>query len=615
MPKKEINWPVIGGAAAAVTAVGVGLAYLLTRPVETITEEKETKEKEIVTSPYNIKEFIINPRGILSYPSNNTVFLSHDGDEVTIICPYKYTSATFSRHDKIQESGKKTQESDSITTLSPGEYKTLHLTEENRNVDITITIVAAVEAPLTLVQESPHGSWKYRIYLSADGHYSYSIINPAGTESSLRNAANADDAALKAKAEIEAAGGTAPTVTEVYTPPPLLSRLQVVSDTILRGYRIIVYRTVPGGEHKEMLPSEYPAYWSVTRPDGSVIGPNGADSIAQATDTANNLVRAELPATTETIMYKNYKIDLINNPATTLPYYANITYPNGQYKTTVFPSNSRDECLTKVKEFIDPLAAADTKQAAYLAAAAKAKAEAEAKGKVAYEYNRYTLIIQAHRLGRSGIIYSPANNRISETNPYLTEAEVKNEANKKIDAHWASLTSAQQQSEIAAYNQRKGKAAAQEKAQKEMEAREAKVFQETKTVDQSYDMLKRGGGVLYKGYSILYDPAINASYMVVKDPSGKVATSVGPFKVLTKDAVKIAMNYINKKTGNPVFTGWSDSLWSDSLWIVKGGRVYVQGESNTFRKGPPWTEIEANVPERKWPYPAEYYPHSPWQIV
>jgi hypothetical protein len=616
MVDKIPNWvgPAVGVAAAA-SVVGIA-AYLLSRPPESVVEEKKTakEEEKVVVSPYNIRDFIAGtdsaygPKGNISFPSDNTVLLSHDGDEVSIICPYKYSSATFSRHDKIQESGKKTTESDSTTTLYPGQFKTVHLTEQNRNVDIIITIVAAVEAPLSLVSEHPHGSWKYRIYLTADGNYSYSIIDPAGTESSLRSAANADDAALKAKAEIEAAGGTAPTVTEVYTPPPLSQRLKIVSDEKLRGYRMIVYQTVPGGEHNEMLPTEAFYYWSVTRPDGSVVGPNGADSIEQAKTVSYDTARAEIPATTETIMYKNYKIDLTENLSTTPSYYAKVTYPNGQYVPSAATGNTKDECLAKAKTYIDPLAAADASQAAALAAAAKAQAEALAKGKVSYEYNRYTLSIEPHRMGRYGIIYSPALNKVGETNPYLTEAEVKNEANKTIDAHWASLTAPQQQAEITAYNKRKGIVAPPPPIDKnKAEQDRQRAVTRTAIINQ----LNTTGQSAYKNHKLVRD----GNSIFIYDPSGaKLPTAFQSTNPTGENNINAVMVFIDTRTGSGT-TGYIDSRWDAPLWKVKGGRIYVQGESNTFRKGPPWPEIEANIPERKWPYPAEYYPHSPFQTV
>jgi hypothetical protein len=447
--KKIPDWvaPVagIGIAAGIVTAV---VAYAASKGTFDETPSKDASSIDIAKlKAKKISTFIIEKNHIEDL-TDTSFSMKHGGDYVVFACPYDYDSVKIYRSDIID--GKETR---STITLNKGESKKITLTEEGRNVDMFFTLAepAAVDEDITWDPEArPHGTWWYLIGITAGGKYGYKTINPQGVESKFKGANSRVDAENKAKAEIEAAGGTAGTVVDVYTPPPLEQRLVSISDKTSSGYRIEVW------SNSDPLPGEHPAYWRVTRPSGEVVGPNGADSIAQATDTANNLVRAELPATTETIMYKNYQIDLTSNPATTPSYYAKITYPNGQYVSNAVSANSRDECLTKAKAFIDPLADKAAKDQKRLDDGTRVSQETAAKGPIVYEYNRYTLVIKPHRLGMYGIIYNPSYKQIGQTEPYLKEADVRADANKKINAHWASLTAQQQYNEIVAYNKRKG---------------------------------------------------------------------------------------------------------------------------------------------------------------
>jgi hypothetical protein len=213
--------------------------------------------------------------------------------------------------------------------------------------------------------------------------------------------------------------------------------------------------------------------------------------------------------------------------------------------------NSRDECLTKAKTYIEPKAADDAIKAAVLAKAAKAKAEAEAKGPTNYEYNRYTLTIQPHRMGRYGTIYSPSLNRIGETDPHLTEAEVKTDANKRIDVHWASLTAVQQQAEIVAYNKRKGivtppppidtgKKAAQDKQRADAKA-------------AIINQLSSTGQSSYKSYKLVLD----GNKVLVYDSAGnKLPNSFQSSTPTGENNINAVMLYIDGRTGTSGVMGY-----------------------------------------------------------
>lgn len=399
--------------------------------------------------------------------------------------------------------------------------------------------------------------------------YAYSIVDPNGNEGDLRGADSYNDARDKGFEEINKLQ-PAQSTRVVYEVPPLSERLQIVSDTTNSGYRMIVYQTKPGGEHGEMLQTESPFYWTFTRPNGSTWPLMGADSIEQAKARVWDAVRAEIPATTETIMYKNYKIDLTNNPATTPSFYAKITFPNGQFVPTAVSANSRDECLAKAKAYIDPKAADDVRIAAALAAAAKAKAEADAKGPVVYEYNKYSVTIKPHRLGRYGIINSPANNHVSDTDPYLTESEVKIAANKRINAHWNSLTALQQQAELIAYNKRKGittpvppvdtgKKAAQDAAR--AKTRATIISQLNNSPFESS----------YKNYKLIKD----GHYVLIYDPAGNKLTTSFYNASMTEISDAVAnnvMTFIDEKTGTAGFRG--------NIGYQDGNRIVFQRRAN-----------------------------------
>jgi hypothetical protein len=345
-PEKKLpGWvaPVVVGGAVIATVIGVG-AYLVSRK-ESIFPDVTTKASPLDVAQAkskNISTFIIEKNHIEDL-TDTSFSMKHNGDYVVFACPYDYESVTIYRTDTIDGQG-----THSSITLNKGESKKITLIEENRKVDMFFSLAepAIVDTEVTWDPEDrPHGTWWYRIGITAGGKWGYVTINPQGVTSSFKGAANRADAEAKAKAEIEAAGGTASTTRIIYETPPLSKRLKVVFDSTLRGYRMIVYQTIPGGEHGEAVPGEYPAYWTVTKPDGTIEGPNGADSIEQAKTTVQNLAKTEIPATTETIMYKNYKIELTERLAGTPPYTATITFPNGQYVPSAVTGPTRDACI------------------------------------------------------------------------------------------------------------------------------------------------------------------------------------------------------------------------------------------------------------------------------
>jgi hypothetical protein len=545
--KKIPDWvaPVagIGIAAGIVTAV---VAYAASKGTFDETLPKDASGIDIAKlKAKKISTFIIEQNHIENL-TDTSFSMKHGGDYVVFVCPYDYDSVKIYRSDIID--GKETR---STITLNKGETKKITLTESGRNVDMFFTLAepATVDEDITWDPEArPHGTWWYLIGITAGGKYGYKTINPKGVESKFKGAVNRADAEAKAKAEIEAAGGTASTVTDVYITPPLEKRLVSISDKDANGYRIEVW------SNPEPTPSEHSAYWRVTKPSGEVVGPNGADSIIQATDTANTFVRSELPVTTETIPYRNYKIELTENPAGTPPFTAKIYNPAGQRWDSAAIGNSRDAVLNDAKKFIDSdIAKGASAAAAYqkqLDDRKAAEAAARARGPVTYEYNRYTVRLEASPAGTQigqGIkatVYSPSGTILATVAAQLTEAAARSSAQSYADKHWASLTQAQKDAEISAYNVRTGKATPAEKTK------------EQQVMDLTATMITKGK-VDYKGHQMVWTPRATpkASYtFTVYDSAGVVILKADPTYSASTN-VRTAVSFIDKKTGTAGFSG------------------------------------------------------------
>jgi hypothetical protein len=147
-------------------------------------------------------------------------------------------------------------------------------------------------------------------------------------------------------------------------------------------------------------------------------------------------------------------------------------------------------------------------------------------------------------MGRYGIIYSPSLKQIGQTDPYLTENEVRADANKKINAHWASLTAVQQQTEIVAYNKRKGITTPVPPVDTGKKA--AQDLQRANTRATIISQLNSTGQSLYKGYKLVLD----GNKVLIYDSGGnKLPNSFQSSTPTGENNINGVMLYIDGRTG------------------------------------------------------------------